>query len=111
MRQAGVLAAAGIVALETMVDRLAEDHAHARYFAECLADLPGVRLDPTLVKTNIVFFDLDPVSATASELSERIGREGVLIQVVNAKRMRAVTHYGIERADIEAALAAIRRAL
>lgn len=111
MRQAGILAAAGIVALETMVDRLAQDHANAKYLAECLADLPGLSLDPALVKTNIVFFDIDRGSLTARQLYQSIEREGVLIQAVNVKRMRAVTHYGIERADIETALAAVRRAL
>ncbi len=111
LRQAGILAAAGIVALETMVDRLAEDHANAKYLAECLADMPGIRLDPTQIKTDIVFFDITSNSLTAPQLAERLAREGVLIQVVNDKRMRAVTHYGIERSDVEAALAAIRRAL
>lgn len=110
MRQAGILAAAGIVALETMVDRLADDHANAKRLAEGLADIPGIELEPTRVKTNIVFFDLQPGSLTANQLAERIGRKGVYIQVVNEKKMRAVTHYGIERADIETALAAIQRA-
>jgi threonine aldolase len=111
MRQAGILAAAGLVALETMVDRLAEDHANAKYLAECLADIPGVHLDPALIKTNILFFDIDSNALTAPQLAERLARESVLVQVVNAKRMRAVTHYGIERADVQTAFAAIRRAL
>lgn len=111
MRQAGVLAAAGIVALETMVDRLAEDHANAKFLAECLADIPGIALDPERVKTNIVFFDLDPAVSTARQVAERIREKGVLIQVANEHRMRAVTHYGIERADIETALGAVRLAL
>ncbi len=111
LRQAGILAAAGIVALETMVDRLAEDHANAKYFAECLADVPGIQLDPTLIKTDIVFFDITSNALTAPQLAERLAREGVLIGIAGAKRMRAVTHYGIERADVDAALAAIRRAL
>ncbi len=111
MRQAGILAAAGIVALETMIDRLAEDHANAKYLAECLADVPGIRLDPAVIKTNILFFDIDSNALTAPQLAERLAREGVLVQVANAKRMRAVTHYGIERADVQAAFAALRRAL
>ena len=111
MRQAGVLAAAGIVALETMVDRLAEDHANAKYFAECLSDMPGVRLDPTRVKTNIVFFDLEPDGMTASQLANGLARAGVLIGAAGERRMRAVTHYGIERADIETALGAIRKVI
>ncbi len=111
MRQAGILAAAGIVALETMVDRLAQDHANAKYLAECLADVPGIRLDPALIKTNILFFDIESNTSTAQQVAERLASDSVLVQVVNPKRMRAVTHYGIERADVQAAFAAIRRAL
>ena len=111
MRQAGVLAAAGLVALDRMIERLAEDHANARYLAECLVDIPGVELDPAQVKTNIVFFNLDPNVLTASRLADQIAREGVLIQVVNESRMRAVTHYGIERSDIDTALAALNSAV
>ncbi len=111
MRQAGILAAAGMVALDTMVDRLADDHANAKHLAECFAAVPGIRLDPAQIKTNIVFFDIDSSSLTAHQLAERLARERVLIQVVNAKRMRAVTHYGIERSDVDTAYAAVRRAL
>ncbi len=110
MRQAGIIAAAGIVALETMIDRLADDHAHARRLAEGLADLPGIALDPACMKTNIVFFDLTG-GMTARQLTERVAREGVLIGVSGERRIRAVTHYGVERADIETALGVIRRAL
>lgn len=108
LRQAGVLAAAGIVALETMVDRLAEDHANARWFAECLADVPGIQIDPTRVKTNIVFFDLEPGMLNASQLADRLAQKGVLIGAAGTRRIRTVTHYGIEHADMEAAFAAIR---
>jgi threonine aldolase len=111
MRQAGILAAAGLVALETMVDRLADDHSNARYLAECLAGIAGVRLDPSRIKTNIVFFDLESAAGAASELAARLERYGVLIQVAGEARMRAVTHYGIERADIETAVDAVRRSI
>lgn len=104
MRQAGVLAAAGIVALETMIDRLAEDHANAKRLAEGLADIPGIVLDPARIKTNIVFFDLRG-GMTAAQLVERLAREGVLMGVAGEQRIRAVTHYGIEREDIEEVLA------
>ncbi len=73
LRQAGVIAAAGIVALETMVERLAEDHANARYFAECLANVPGIELDPESVKTNMVFFDLARNGIRARELDWALG--------------------------------------
>jgi threonine aldolase len=108
MRQAGVLAAAGIVALETMIDRLADDHANAKYFAESIADIPGIALDPARVKTNIVFFDLEPGAPNAVEMEARLARAGVLIGPSGERRMRAVTHYGIERQDIDAAIGAIK---
>jgi threonine aldolase len=111
MRQAGVLAAAGIVALETMVERLADDHANARFFAEQLADIPGIELEPAQIKTNIVFFDVQPNVVSAPELSRQLERAGVLILSMSETRLRAVTHYGIERADVEESLAAVRRVL
>ncbi len=111
MRQAGVIAAAGIVGLETMVERLAEDHSNARYLAENLADLPGIVLDPETVKTNMVFFELEPNGLDAPELAERVEREGVRIQVRGQYLLRAATHYGIDRADVERAVDAIKRAL
>lgn len=110
MRQAGVLAAAGIVALETMVDRLADDHANAKRLAEGLADIPGIVLDPACIKTNIVFFDLRG-GMTAAQLVERLAREGVLMGVAGEKRIRAVTHYGIEREDIEETLAITQKVM
>lgn len=106
----GVLAAAGLVALETMVERLAEDHAHARYLAENLAEIPGIDLDPSRVKTNIVFFSLKN-GMSAEELVGRVAREGILIGARGEKKLRALTRYGIERTDIDIALGAIRRAL
>lgn len=110
MRQAGIIAAAGIVALETMVDRLVDDHANAKYLAENLADIPGIELDPERVKTNIVYFDLSN-GLTANELGQRLLGEGVLVLISGEKRMRAVTHYGIERADVDAAIGAVKRVL
>ncbi len=107
MRQAGVLAAAGIVALETMIDRLAEDHANARYLAEQLADIPGIDLDPATIKTNIVFFNVTG-EKTASQVEQQLEQAGVLIGASGKKRMRAVTHYGITREDVDVALAAMR---
>ncbi len=111
MRQAGVLAAAGIIALEKMVDRLAEDHANAKYLAENLADLPGVVVDPEKVKTNMILFNLEPNDLTAREFATRVEREGVLLQVRGPYSLRAALHYGIERADVEHALGAMKKAL
>ena len=108
MRQAGIVAAAGIVALETMIDRLAEDHANAKYFAESIASIPGIELNPALIRTNIVFFDLANGLA-ASDFAKRLAEQGVLIGPSGEKRLRAVTHYGIERADIETAIGVMRQ--
>ncbi len=111
MRQAGVLAAAGIVALETMVDRLSEDHSNARRLAEGLARLPGIVLDPGHIQTNIVIFDLAPGAPAAAELTSTLAQRAVKMGAVSARRVRAVTHYGIEGDDIEAALQACDAAL
>ena len=111
MRQAGVLAAAGIVALEEMVDRLAEDHAHARLLAEGMAEIPGLEIDPETVRTDIVIFELTSQKLTPAELSARLRAEGVLINPTEGRKLRAVTHYGISRADVEQALATLRRVM
>ena len=102
MRQVGVLAAAGLIALDRMVDRLAEDHAHARTLAEGLAELPGVRCDLARVQTNLVFFDLDgmPADRFVDECSKR----GLLSASTGPRRVRFVTHYGIEAEHIQDAL-------
>jgi threonine aldolase len=105
MRQAGVIAAAGIVALKTMIDRLAEDHEHAQLLARGLATIPGVRIDPERVQTNIVVFSVDDGVAFQGKLREA----GVLTTAFGPTRVRMVTHYGITRANIEEALERVRR--
>ena len=102
MRQVGVLAAAGLIALDSMVDRLAEDHAHARTLAEGLSELPGVRCDLSRVQTNLVYFDLDSMRAQA--FTEECAKRGLLSDWVTPHRMRFVTHYGIEAGDVQDAL-------
>jgi threonine aldolase len=102
MRQAGVIAATGLIALETMVDRLAEDHANARTLAEGLAELPGVRCDLTRVQTNLVFFDLQRMSGAEFEAECRT--RGLLGGATGPHRVRFVTHYGITAEDIQSAL-------
>jgi threonine aldolase len=111
MRQCGVIAAAGIVALEQMVDRLNEDHANARRLAQGLAAMPGVSIDPASVDTNIVFFDVTGPSMTAQDLAADLGHRGVKVLAVSGRRLRAVTHHGIDAADIEWALKALQDAL
>jgi threonine aldolase len=121
MRQVGVLAAPGLVALgdgpDGMIGRLAEDHANARLLAQGLADLDGIRdLDPDRVTTNYIVFsvqprpDQDPLEARASFMSE-VAQRGVAFVEYTAGSVRALSHYGIERADIERALQATRAAL
>jgi len=104
MRQAGVLAAAGLISLEEMPKRLAEDHANARYLATELARLPGARLDASKVQTNIVIFDISETGVPSSELSKALKSHGVLMNGVTASTMRAVTHYDVTRADCEQAI-------
>ena len=110
MRQVGVIAAAGIVALTTMVERLVEDHANARLLAEGLAGLPGVQVDPAAVATNIVIFRVGDAEQ-AGLLVEAVKREGVLIWPFGANRIRAVTHEGITADDCQKAIDAVRRAM
>lgn len=111
MRQAGVIAAAGIVALEEMVDRLAEDHANARRLAQGLAEIPGIAINPDTVETNIVIFGLAQEDMRPAELAAKLRERGVLLSPIDDRRLRAVTHYGIEAQDIETALRACRQVL
>jgi len=111
MRQGGIIAAAGIVALEDMIDRLAEDHVNARRLAEGLADIPGIALDPSRVQTNMVFFDLEEGAPNAAEFCGRIAERGVKMGPTGGQRIRAVTHYGIEAEHIEQALAIVAQVM
>ena len=112
MRQAGVLAAAGVVALETMIGRLGEDHARARRLALGLRSIPGLILDPGTPATNMVFFDLGPdVKRTAEELASRLRENGILIAASGARRVRFVTHYWIDDKAVDRTVAAMADAL
>jgi threonine aldolase len=102
MRQVGVLAAAGLIALDKMVDRLAEDHANARTLAEGMAEMPGVRCDLTRVQTNLVYFDLEAMPAQT--FTDECARRGLLSESVTPHKVRFVTHYGIEAQHIQDAL-------
>jgi threonine aldolase len=107
LRQAGIVAAAGLYALDHNVERLAEDHANARALAEGLAELPGVSIDASKVETNIVIFDVDDALKRMVELAEA----GVEVTPVGPTRLRAVTHLDVDRAAIDRALEAFRRVL
>jgi threonine aldolase len=112
MRQSGYLAAAALYALENNVERMAEDHANARLFAEGIADLPGIDLDPSTVRTNIVFFRLtDDAKMDAPSLAAAVNEKGARIGAFDARTLRAVTHLGVDRAGVEHAVAAIREVL
>jgi threonine aldolase len=102
MRQAGVLAATGLIALDTMVDRLAEDHSNARTLAEGLAELPGVKCDLSRVQTNLVYFDLERM--TAADFEDECRKRGLLGGATYTHQMRFVTHYGITAGDIQSTL-------
>jgi threonine aldolase len=107
MRQAGVIAAAGIVALETMVDRLAEDHRHARVLAQRLAALPGVRVELEAVQTNMVMVDVADAPAVAQRLAER----DVRVSLISPTRLRLVTHRHIGGPEVEQAVAAFEHVM
>ena len=111
MRQAGIIAAAGIVALEQMVDRLVEDHANARHLAEGLVEIPGLAINADRVQTNIVIFELAPDAISPGTFASDLADKGVRLHAVGGRRFRAVTHYGIDTADIEQALSAVREVL
>jgi threonine aldolase len=110
MRQAGVIAAAGVVALKTMVNRLAEDQANARRLAEGLAAVPGLSVDLTRVRTNMVLLEVSDALGSAAEFVARMKREGVLAFDVDARTIRLVTHRHIVQSDVDRAIDAVRRA-
>ncbi len=111
MRQAGVLAAAGIVALETMTARLAEDHANARHLADGLSERPGIQLAPAIVRTNIVYINLSPSAPPAAQIVGRLQDRGILVLPTGPQQLRAVTHYGISRENIDRALNSVFESL
>jgi len=111
MRQAGVLAAAGIVALTEMVERLADDHANARKLAEGLAQMPGLAIDPSGIKTNIVYFGVTRKDMTAEQLVARLDAQGARMLPVGPGRIRAVTHYHISAEDIDYTLGVFSKVL
>jgi threonine aldolase len=106
MRQSGILAAGCLYALDHHVERLADDHGHARLLAEGLAALPGVALDPSAVETNIVIFEVQDAPTLVTTLADRVE-----LQVVDARRVRAVTHLDVSREDVARALTALAEPL
>jgi threonine aldolase len=111
MRQAGVVAAAGIIALNEMVDRLADDHANAHKLALGLVQIPGISIDPDRIRTNILFFEVTRKDLTPEQFVQRIGAGGVRMLPVGARRVRAVTHYHISSEDVDRALSVISKVM
>jgi threonine aldolase len=103
----GVVAAAGLVALEKGPARLHEDHANARFLADQLAGLPGVQLDPEKVQTNIVIYGVAAVGMDSGSFLEEIQRRGVLGVPVDRNRVRMVTHRDVDRSSVERAVEAV----
>jgi len=110
MRQAGIIAAAGIVAVEKMVDRLKDDHANAQTLAKGLAKITGISLNPSQVQTNIVVYDVTGLGANAEKWVAKMKEFGVKAGAQEAGRVRMVTHRGIEKEDIEYTLSAAEKA-
>jgi threonine aldolase len=97
MRQAGVLAAAGLIAMEEMPKRLDQDHANARVIAERLAQIPALRVDPETVRTNVVVFDIASLGIPFTDFSARVRSQGVAISTAGGALVRALTHLDVSR--------------
>ncbi len=108
MRQAGVIAAGALYALEHHIERLAEDHAHARILAAAVRETPGLELEPPHVDTNIVIFRVAEELGTAPDLCQRLEQAGVQILPMGQHKVRAVTHLDVTRADVERAATILR---
>jgi threonine aldolase len=101
MRQAGIIAAGALYALEHNIERLAEDHANARILAQAVRATPGLKLEPESVDTNIVIFDIDAELGTAAAFCARLRDQGVWMNSIAPQRIRAVTHLDVSRKQVE----------
>jgi len=108
MRQAGILAAACLYAVDHHVERLAEDHANAKRLANAIAEIPGFGLDPGIVETNIIIFDVEPRLGTAADIVARLNQVGVKMLAVAPQQVRALTHLDVSAAQIDEAIRRIR---
>ena len=109
MRQAGILAAGCLYALEHHIERLAEDHRNARIFAQAVRDTPGLALEPAEVDTNLVWFRVDPSLATAKDIAQRLKQNGVLVHAAGPQKLRACTHLDVSQAQAEQAAETLRK--
>jgi threonine aldolase len=110
MRQAGIIAAPGIIAIEKMVDRLKDDHANAKTLAQGLAKIEGISIDPSHVQTNILLYDVTGLGISSEEWIAKMKELGVKAGPVDSARVRMVTHRGIEKEDVEYTLSAAEKA-
>jgi len=108
MRQAGILAAAALYGLDNNIERLDEDHRNARRLAEAIADMPGIRLDPATVETNIVIFELDPPHTDAARFVAGLHERGVWTLAMGPRKVRAVTHLDVSAEEIDRAISVFR---
>jgi threonine aldolase len=111
MRQAGMVAAGAVFALEHHLDRLVEDHRNAQVVAQAVADTPGLLLDPPEVETNLVFFDVDPDLGTAKDIAAALKQRGVLVHIPGPQTIRACTHLDVSAAQAERAAEIIRQTI
>ncbi len=109
MRQAGIIAAGALYAIEHNVDRLTEDHTNAHRLASAVAEMPGLTVDLDAVETNIVYFDVDSQLGSAKDLCDAIRKEDVWVLPIGPQRIRAVTHLAVSTGDIDGAIVSIRR--
>ena len=110
MRQAGILAAAALFALDHHQERLADDHRHAQLMAQAIAETPGLRLDPPEVETNLIFFRIDPALGTAKEMAARLRQHGILVLATGPETIRACTHLDVSSAQAASAAEAFQKA-
>jgi len=111
MRQAGILAAAGLYALDRNVGRLTEDHANAKLIAERICNIPGVKLDLATVQTNIIILNLDSSAPDAAQIAARTKQQGVLLSVFGSTKLRAVTHLDVSRSQCQRAAEILAKVL
>jgi len=111
MRQSGILAAAGLYALDHHIDRLAEDHENAQLLANAIVEMPGLRLDPGPVETNLVFFDVSGSGKSAPDIISMLLESGIRMGATSDMRIRAVTHLDVSKEDIQKAIDALRNVI
>ena len=108
MRQAGIIAAPGLVALDKMVARLAEDHANARRLAEGIAEIEGLQIDLSRVRTNIIYFDVSSKKTSVEQIRDGMEKRGIKVLPTGPDRFRMVTHYGIDEEDVDRTIAGLK---